>query len=49
MTPRPHPIATRVMPGLYGTEIRVPAYVVAEPRKRGQISAWLREMRERGK
>ena len=39
------PIATRIMPGLYGTEIRVPAYVVAEPRKRGVIPDWLREKR----
>jgi hypothetical protein len=40
------PIATRLMPAPYGGFIRVPAYVVAEPRKRGAISDWLREQRE---
>lgn len=33
------------MPAAYGGFIRVPAYIVAEPRKRGAISDWLRERR----
>lgn len=41
----PNPIATRLMPAPYGGFIRVPAYVMGEPRKRGNISEWLREKR----
>lgn len=45
MKPDARPVATRPMPALYGGFINVPAYVMAEPRKRGPISKWLAERR----
>lgn len=37
--------ATKPMPALFGGFIDVPAYVMAEPRKRGGIGKWLSEKR----
>lgn len=47
MTDRYTAKATRLMPAPYGGFIRVPAHVMAEPRKRGAISDWLRKQREK--
>lgn len=38
--------ATRLMPALYGGFIRVPAHVMAEPRKRGGLADWLAKRRQ---
>lgn len=38
--------ATRLMPAPYGGFVRVPAYVVAEPRKRGGLADWLAARRQ---
>jgi hypothetical protein len=38
--------ATRLMPDPYGSFIRVPAYVMREPRKRGGLADWLTARRQ---
>jgi hypothetical protein len=41
--------ATRLMPALYGGFIRVPAYTMAERRKRAGLADWLKARRGVGR